>query len=67
MPTTPVDKGKPVALVNVTEVGVPNVGAVSVGVVNVLLDKVSEPARVTKVPEVGKVSEVAPVEIKLVA
>jgi hypothetical protein len=31
VPVTPVDKGKPVALVNVTLVGVPNAGVTNVG------------------------------------
>ena len=33
MPVTPVVKGKPVALVNVTDVGVPNTGVTNVGLV----------------------------------
>ena len=34
VPVTPVDKGNPVALVNVTLVGVPNIGVTRVGVVD---------------------------------
>ena len=41
VPVTPVDKGKPVALVNVTLVGVPRIGVINVGDV----------AKATTVPE----------------
>ena len=51
VPVTPVDSGKSVALVNTKVVGVPKLGVVNIGDVNVLLVKVSVPAKVAKVPE----------------
>ena len=48
VPVTPVDSGKPVALVNVTDVGVPNNGVTSVG----LVDKTTEPVPVEVVTPV---------------
>jgi hypothetical protein len=67
VPVTPVDKGKPVALVIIPDAGVPKIGLVNVGLVNVLLVKVSVPARVAKVPVVGKVTFVKAVEVRVVA
>jgi len=46
-PETPVEIGKPVALVKVPLVGVPNTGVVNVGDVKVLLVRVSVPVGVT--------------------
>jgi predicted amidohydrolase len=66
-PLIPVAIGKPVALVNVPDVGVPNTGAVIIGLVKVLLVKVSVPSNVAKVPVVGKVTEVAAVVVNVVA
>jgi hypothetical protein len=66
-PDTPVEIGKPVALDSVPEEGVPSAGVVSVGEVSVLLVKVSEPAKVLKVPVVGKVTLVAPVSVRVYA
>ena len=43
MPVTPVDKGKPVAFVSVTDVGVPSIGVTSVG----LVANTSEPVPVS--------------------
>ena len=43
--------------------GVPSAGVVRVGEVSVLLVKVSEPAKVAKVPVVGKVTLVVPVRV----
>jgi len=51
-----------VALVNVTDVGVPKIG-----LVNVLFVKVSVPARVANVPVVGSVTFVKAVVVKVVA
>ena len=65
VPVTPVDRGKPVAFVNVPLAGVPSTGAVSVGEVSVLLVKVSEPAKVASVPVVGKVTFVVPVGVRV--
>jgi len=48
-------------------VATPNVGVVKVGAVRVLFVRVSTPANVAKVPAVGRVTEVAPVEAKVVA
>jgi hypothetical protein len=45
----------------------PKVGVVIVGFVSVLLVKVSVPANVARVPVVGRVTFVAPVEVKVVA
>jgi hypothetical protein len=56
-----------VTLFNDVAVAIPNVGVVKVGAVNVLLVRVSTPARVDKVPAVGKVTLVPPVEVKVVA
>jgi len=71
VPVTPVDKGKPVALVNVALVGVPKIGVTSVGLVdNTLLP---EPVEVvTPVPPLATGSvPVTPVDkgspVKLVA
>ena len=66
VPVTPVDKGNPVALVSIAEVGVPSAGVVNVGLVKVLLVSVSLPARVAKVPVVGNVILVVFVEVKFV-
>ena len=63
-PEIPVATGKPVQLVSVPEDGVPNTGVVKVGLVKVLLVNVSEPARVAKVPVVGKVTEVFALVVK---
>jgi hypothetical protein len=61
VPVTPVSSGKPVALVNVNEVGVPKFGVVSIGEVNVLFVNVSVPATVANVPDAaGKVIAVVP-------
>lgn len=46
-PETPVEIGKPVALVKVPLVGVPNTGVVNVGDVKVLFVRVSVPVGVT--------------------
>jgi hypothetical protein len=56
-----------VTLFNDVAVAIPNVGVVKVGAVNVLLVRVSTPARVAKVPAVGRVTDVAPVDAKVVA
>jgi flavoprotein len=48
-------------------VATPNVGVVKVGAVNVLFVRVSTPANVAKVPAVGRVTDVAPVEVSVVA
>jgi hypothetical protein len=48
-------------------VATPNVGVVKVGAVRVLFVRVSTPARVAKVPAVGRVTDVAPVEVSVVA
>jgi hypothetical protein len=56
-----------VTLFNDVAVAIPNVGVVKVGAVNVLLVRVSTPARVVKVPDVGRVTLVAPVEVSVVA
>ena len=66
-PLTPVAIGNPVAFVKVPDAGVPNTGAVNVGLVKVLFVKVSVPAKVAKVPVVGKVTVVAAVLVKVVA
>lgn len=63
VPVTPVVKGKPVALVNTPDAGVPKAGEVNVGDVNVLFVKVSVPVKVAKVPEaLGKVMVVVPAQ-----
>ena len=49
LPVTPVDSGKPVALVSVPDAGVPSAGAVSVGLVSVLLVSVCVAPSVTRV------------------
>ena len=67
IPVTPVVKGKPVALVKVPEAGVPKTGAVMIGLVKVLLVNVSVPAKVAKVPVVGRVTVVAAVAVNVVA
>jgi hypothetical protein len=67
IPVTPVDSGKPVAFVRTAALGVPKAGAVSIGFVNVLLVNVSDPPIVDKVPVVGKVTEVVPVDVNVVA
>ena len=59
-----------VTLLMVVAVAAPRVGVVIVGefnvaVVKVLLVNVSAPAKVAKVPEVGKVTEVAPVAVRV--
>jgi len=56
-----------VTLFKEVAVATPNVGVVKVGAVRVLFVKVSTPARVAKVPAVGKVTDVAPVEVNVVA
>ena len=66
-PLTPVAIGNPVALVKVPDAGVPKTGAVMVGLVKVLFVKVSVPAKVAKVPVVGKVTVVAAVVVNVVA
>jgi hypothetical protein len=63
VPVTPVLKGRPVALVRTSVVGVPKLGVVSVGDVSVLLVSVSVPAKVANVPVVGKVTLVVPVSV----
>jgi len=79
VPVTPLDKGNPVALVNVTEVGVPRTGVTSVGLVDntVLPEPVdvvtpvpplltaSVPATVT-LPKAVAVLGVSPVVPKLI-
>ena len=45
--------------------GVPSAGVVSVGEVRVLLVSVSVPAKVAKVPVVGKVTFVVPVKVRV--
>jgi hypothetical protein len=67
LPVTPVVSGSPVALVNTPLAGVPSAGVVSVGDVNVLLVKVSEPAKVARVPVVGSVTFVVPVKVLVYA
>ena len=62
VPVTPVVSGNPVRLVATPETGVPKAG-----VTNVLLDNVSAPSRVAKVPAVGRVNEVAAVDLNVVA
>ena len=47
--------------------GVPSAGVVRVGEVKVLLVSVSEPAKVAKVPVVGKVTFVTPVSVRVYA
>jgi hypothetical protein len=60
-PLTPVEIGKPVPFVKVTEVGVPKIGVVKTGLVNVLFVKVSVPAIVANVPvALGSVIVVVP-------
>lgn len=66
VPVTPVVSGRPVAFVNIPDVGVPNAGEVKVGLVRVLFVSVSAPANVASVPVVGKVILVALVETKVV-
>jgi len=53
VPVTPVDRGKPVALVSVTDVGVPNKGVTSVG----LVANTKEPDPVSSVTAVIKLAE----------
>jgi hypothetical protein len=53
VPVTPVDRGKPVALVSVTDVGVPNKGVTSVG----LVANTKEPVPVSSVTAVIKFAE----------
>ena len=67
VPVTPVVKGNPVQLVKVPEDGVPKTGVVSVGLVSVLLVSVSVPAKVAKVPVVGRVTVVVLVAVRVVA
>ena len=67
VPVTPVVKGKPVTFVIVPDAGVPRAGVVRVGLVSVLLVSVSDPANVAKVPVVGKVTFVVPVDVSVVA
>ena len=65
----------PVVFVRSPEAGVPNAGVMNVGevkvplltvgLVNVLLLKVSAPVRVARVPAVGNVTFVAPVDVKV--
>ena len=50
VPVTPVDKGKPVALVNVADVGVPKTGVTNVGLV-VSATVVPEPLVLYEVPQ----------------
>ena len=49
------------------DAGVPSAGVVNVGEVSVLLVRVSEPAKVLKVPVVGKVTFVVPVKVLVYA
>ena len=61
LPVTPVDNGKPVALVNTPDAGVPKAGEVNVGEVKVLLVNVSVPSKVANVPVAdGSVMVVVP-------
>ena len=53
VPVTPVDKGKPVALVSVTEVGVPSRGVTNVG----LVANTAEPVPVSSVNAPNKLAE----------
>lgn len=60
-PDTPVEIGRPVALVKTPDTGVP-----SAGETNVLFDSVSVPNKVANVPVVGSIILVGPVEVKVV-
>ena len=60
-PETPVEIGKPVRFVATPLAGVPNAGAT-----NVLLESVSVPARVARVPVVGNVTDVFAVVVSVV-
>jgi len=64
-PLTPEEIGNPVALVRVPDAGVPNTGPVIIGEVKVLLVNVSVPAKVAKIPVVGKVTFVAAVAVNV--
>ena len=66
-PVTPEVRTKPPQLVRVPEEGVPKTGVVKVGEVKVLLVNVSVPAKVAKVPVVGKVTPVVPVAVNVTA
>jgi hypothetical protein len=66
-PLTPVAIGRPVAFVKVTDCGVPSIGEVIVGLVRVLFVRVSVPARVARVPVVGRVTDVVAVAVRVVA
>jgi len=61
MPAT----GRPVQFVRVPEEGTPSAGVVSVGEVSVLLVNVSLPAKVAKVPVVGRVTLVDAVVVRV--
>ena len=68
VPVTPVERGSPVALVSVTDVGVPRIGVTSVGLVAKTIDP--EPVTVlpkaVTVPLVGSVKDVFPDVVKAV-
>jgi len=66
VPVTPVLSGRPVQLVSVPLLGVPRTGVVSVGLVSVLFVRVSVPASVDSVPEVGSVTAVVAVAVNVV-
>ena len=67
IPVTPVVSGNPVRFVATPEAGVPKAGVTRVGLVSVLLVNVSVPSNVAKIPDNGRVTDVVPDEIKVVA